>query len=131
MDDKKIYKISVESQNGTPDKKMCIIYNNKAYTIDEAVNLNICSVEERMFTRVRNFTRTSLEIITKSGTLVVLEPRNTGWGTDLQDIFKYISYLPENFDKITFEDARIAFEFLEPEAYQKATMYESKLKSLV
>jgi hypothetical protein len=131
MDDKKIYKISVESQDGTPDKKMCLIHNDKAYTMEEAVNLNICSVEERMFTRIRNFTRTYLEITTRYATLVVIKPRNTGWGTDLKEILRYIFYLPENFEKITFEDARIAFAFLEPEAYAQTIAYENKLKSLL
>jgi hypothetical protein len=127
----KTYKLTVESQDGTPDKKMCIIYNNKAYSIDEAVNLNICSVEERMFTRIKNFTRTYLEITTRVADLVVIKPRNTGWGTDLYEICKYISYLEENFDKITFQEAKIAFAFLEPEAYAQTIAYENKLKSLL
>jgi hypothetical protein len=127
----KVRNITIDTFQGKPNLKYCIIHEGEAMSLEQAVAKNICVVREIWFERKGEWSRTKLEVTTKTATLVVLKPTFSGYGLDLDEVVKNIRYTEENYEKVTAEEATLAFKYLEPLAFQAIENFNKQINSIL
>ena len=116
-----VYHFNDKQGNRDRDCRIAIVYDGVAYSKKEAIEWKMASFVSLGYTKDGKWSNTDWKVSVNTARLVVCMSPFNRWSTDLATCIEhikrvckaYIGYTP------TDEEARIAFEFLYPEAYSQ------------